>query len=108
MSTKSLDLLKYLYFLNDSVIQKFSNGWRSMRIFSLMREGIYYQCDHIAIIGRPISWPISLAANKLSLSIIIANKILIFSYFPHSFHLEKISLLRLHWLIITFTSPSLI
>lgn len=54
-----------------------------------MREGIYYQYDHITIICRPISWPISLAANKLSLSIIIANEILIFSYFPHSFHLEK-------------------
>lgn len=108
MSTRSLELHKYLYFPNDYVIQKFSDGWLSMRFFSLMREGIYYQYDLITIICRPISWPIALAANKLSLSIIIDNKIFIFSYFPHFFHLEKISLLRFHWLIITFTSLSLI
>lgn len=54
-----------------------------------MREGIYYQYDQITIICRPITWPISLAANKLSPLLLPIRSYLIFSYFPHSFHLEK-------------------
>ena len=67
MSTKSLDILKYLYYSKDLAIQKFNNGWLFMQIFLLKEGKIPYQYAGITNISRPIFGAIFLATYKISL-----------------------------------------